>query len=564
MARRELRYDPAEAPLFRFNEERSHLVREVSRRVYGDYLRHSRERESAQLEYVLNETAYFEIERLRTETGPEEEVHDIGWWRSLARRVGDMSEDEKRSLLHDLIQTYTDDTAGRFDPRVFKFTSGVLPVGLSLLFKTQDLGYLPETLTHLRSGLRHLRDLSQRVRVEGEVDTLRRLHKKGTVIVVPTHSSNMDSILMGWALEESGLPPVTYGAGKNLFTNPLTSFFMHNLGAYKVDRRLQHPLYKDVLKSYSQILIERGFHSLFFPGGTRCRSNEVESDLKLGLLGTAVSAYVHNLRTRGEARPIYICPVTINYNVVLEGESLIKEHLRREGRQRYFLENDEFDNLSAVVRFVMNAVKMDSTTVIRFGSVLDPFGNRVDSNGQSYDDRGRRVDPRQFVQSTRTGEFVDDIARDREYTRHCGQRIAEVFREATVIQPCSVVSWALFELVRSRFRKMDVYRLLRVASQEVVERYEVKTIVGELVGDLKALELRGRLNLASLLRDGSVDEILDYGIRSLTGYHIPAPIEVEGDGIRLDHLELLFFYGNRIRTYQAELDSDDVLERARH
>ena len=53
-----------------------------------------------------------------------------------------------------------------------------------------------------------------------------RVTPEGTLIIAPTHSSNMDSIVLGFALEASGLPPCTYGAGKNLFTNRLISFFI--------------------------------------------------------------------------------------------------------------------------------------------------------------------------------------------------------------------------------------------------------------------------------------------------------------------------------------------------
>lgn len=546
--------------MFRFNDERPRLVAEVARRVYSERMRSSRDEGGAALEYVLNETAYYEIQRLKNETGPEDEVHDIGWWRSLARRVGEMSEDQKRRILRNLVDTYVEDTAGRFDPRVYKLVTGVLPVGLGFLFKTQDLGYLPETVTHLRSGLRHLRDLSQRVTVEGELDTLRKLARRGTVVVVPTHSSNMDSILMGWALEESGLPPVTYGAGKNLFTNPLTSFFMHNLGAYKVDRRLSHPLYKHVLKSYSQVLLERGYHSLFFPGGTRCRSNQVEQSLKLGLLGTATSAYATNLAQNQDKR-IFIAPATINYNLVLEAESLIRDHLRSEGRARYFLENDEFDQLSTIIRFVMNTVKMDSHTVIRFGQPLDPFGNVVDADGNSYDSRGRQIDPRDFLRSTRTGEVTVDETRDREYTVQCGRRIAEEFLRATVIQPSSVVAWSLFELTAAEFPRLDVFQLLRVAADEVVERYLLRAVVGELINDLRALQEQGLLKVAAAIRDRNLDDVIDDGIESLLAYHIPTPIELAGDGIRITRLELLYFYGNRIRSYP--IDARAVLQRAR-
>src|SRR5690606_23791415 len=161
----------------------------------------------------------------------------------------------------------------------------------------------------------------------------------------PTHSSNMDSIVLGFALREAMLPPVTYGAGKNLFSNPFISFFMHNLGAYRVDRRLKFALYKDVLKEYSTVLLERGFHSLFFPGGTRNRSNRVEDHLKLGLLGTGLAAYRNSLRAGAPSRRIYVVPATINYRLVLEAETLIEDYLEETGRSRYIIEDDEFSRL---------------------------------------------------------------------------------------------------------------------------------------------------------------------------------------------------------------------------
>ena len=129
-----------------------------------------------------------------------------------------------------------------------------------------------------------------------ELDLVRACAERGTIVVTPTHSSNMDSPAMGFGMLRAGLPPVTYGAGKNLFSNPFISFFMRNLGAYRVDRRLKFELYKDVLKEYSTVLLEHGYHSLFFPGGTRCRSNIIEKHLKLGLLGTTVTAYKNSVR----------------------------------------------------------------------------------------------------------------------------------------------------------------------------------------------------------------------------------------------------------------------------
>jgi len=546
-----------DAPLFRFNNERSFLIDEVTRRVFNDVLLQSRKKPNAALEYVLNETAFQEIERLRTYSGPGDEIRTRGWWRQMARNLRDMSEDEKREVLKDLIHVYTEDTAGRFDPKVFKFANNVLPVGMSFLFKTQDLRQIPG-IGELGEALKHLRDLEDRVVIEGEIDQLRKLARRGTLVVVPTHSSNMDSIVLGWALEHIGLPPVTYGAGKNLFTNPLTGFFMHNLGAYKVDRRVQHSLYKNVLKSYSQVLLERGYHSLFFPGGTRCRSNIVESKLKLGLLGTAVSAYTKNLQA-GKDERIYVCPCTINYNLVLEAESLIKEHLRREGGAQYLLENDEFNQISTVARFVLNTMNMNATTVIRFGKPMDMFGNDVGPDGESLDDRGRPIEVSEFVKSVRTGEIVEDTIRDREYTRYTGTRIAASFQENTVLLPAMVVGLALFELLRSRFPKLDVYQLVRMNFDETIPWHEIRATVGEFVSEFKVLRSRGRVHLSPIL-DGPLDEIVDQGIGSLTMYHIPAAIDYVPSGVRINKVELLLFYGNRASCFG--IDTQDLVKRA--
>jgi glycerol-3-phosphate O-acyltransferase len=93
--------------------------------------------------------------------------------------------------------------------------------------------------------------LATRLRIVGEVDQLQKLSKKGTILMVPTHLSNIDSILVGWVLHLMNLPPFAYGAGLNLFSNPMLAFSMSRLGAYTVDRQKSSALYKATLKNYS-------------------------------------------------------------------------------------------------------------------------------------------------------------------------------------------------------------------------------------------------------------------------------------------------------------------------
>ena len=228
-----------------------------------------------------------------------------------------------------------------------------------------------------------MRLLDRHLITQGPIDTLRALARRGTLVFTPTHSSNLDSVVFGFALDRVGLPPVSYGAGKNLFTNPFLSYFMQNLGAYKVDRRIRHELYKEVLKTYSTVLIERGFHSLFFPGGTRCRSNVVEERLKLGLLGTGVEAFTNTLR-RGHPQRVFVVPATINYLLTLEASTLIEDYLAETGKNRYIIEDDESTQLDRVVTLVRKLTRTTGSIVIRFGDPIDPFTNAVKAMEKTF------------------------------------------------------------------------------------------------------------------------------------------------------------------------------------
>ena len=135
--------------------------------------------------------------------------------------------------------------------------------------------------------------LRDKIHIVGKVKMLRKLASQGTIIMVPTHFSNIDSMLIGWVIHSLGLPAFIYGAGLNLFNIKIFAYFMNSLGAYKVDRRKKNITYLETLKMYSNLAIQKGAHSLFFPGGTRSRSGMIEKNLKLGLLSTAVEAQRH-------------------------------------------------------------------------------------------------------------------------------------------------------------------------------------------------------------------------------------------------------------------------------
>src|SRR5262249_13430344 len=152
------------------------------------------------------------------------------------------------------------------------------------------------------------------------------------------------------------------------------------------------------LKTYSCVLLERGYHSIFFPGGTRSRSGGVERRLKLGLVGSAVEAYARTVMA-GRERRVFFVPVTINFLIALEAETLIADYLSESGKGRFIIDDDESTRLDRMLAFARKLFDMDGAIVIRFSEPMDPFGNRVDDQGDSYDRRGRRIDPASYVRS---------------------------------------------------------------------------------------------------------------------------------------------------------------------
>jgi glycerol-3-phosphate O-acyltransferase len=534
------------APILGFNQSREGLVDEVVRRVCAAV---------KDPQFVLNDAAYHEVRRLQSHKGPE-----LSRWQGLARSLGRMPEADLRRELEGLVRHYAGDVAGNFDPRVYKFATRALPGLLgAVLSPLGTMKNLPSILAAMRPGGAGaaLATLDDRVLVDGPIETIRNLADLGTIVFVPTHLSNLDSVVFGFALERAQLPPATYGAGKNLFTNPVLSFFMQNLGAYRVDRRLKHGLYKDVLKAYSCVLIERGYHSLFFPGGTRSRSGGVERRLKLGLAGTGIEAFARTT-VAGQPQKVFFVPATINYLLTLEAETLIDDFLQEEGKARYIIEDDESTRIGRVTAFMQKLLGLDAGCVIRFSAPMDCFGNSVDAKGMSYDARGRRVDPTSYVLGARDVP-AHDPAREAQYTRELGDLITDAFRRDTVAMSTHLVATAAFaRLYASAAREgreaKDVFAMLRQADDVVVSREDLSRDVDALLVRATDLERNGDIVLARNVRDKSGGQIVTDALRAFAGYHKRPVIEPRGGDLFLADPRLLFYYQNRLAVHGLGID----------
>ncbi|MFW6369323.1 MAG: 1-acyl-sn-glycerol-3-phosphate acyltransferase [Myxococcota bacterium] len=500
------------------------------------------------LEETIAGSIYHESRRLKEEPPSRARREDQLFWDEVRRRLRRAGERELIDLLDSIVARYAEEIRGNFDPRVYELATRMLPPALGVLLNAV-------TPIRLLSGPGGIPGLDDTVLIQGEVDHLRRLHDAGTVILCPTHSSNLDSPLLGLAVYRMGLPPVIYGAGLNLFSNPLISFFMHNLGAYTVDRRKKDPLYKEVLKTYAALTLEHGYDNLFFPGGTRSRSGAIERRLKLGLLGCGLTAYIQNLR-RGAPRPkIFIVPATLSYGLTLEAETLIDDFLKDVGKSRYIITDDEFSRPTRVFDFVRRLFALDSKIYFTVGRGLDPFGNPVDDDGESLDPRGRRIVPSRYVLVD--GEPRLLAQRDAEYTRELGARIADSFKANNVLQSTHVTAGAVFGLLRRANPEIDLVRLIRVGGRkDSFDLREVHRETGRLLDELAGLAARGGIRLAPSILHKEPEEVVADGLAHFATYHRSPAAYRKGDRVFPGNHALLFYYRNRLEGYRLERNAN--------
>jgi glycerol-3-phosphate O-acyltransferase len=449
--------------------------------------------------------------------------------------------EDHRELLRGFSDHFASEICGHFEPAMYEFAIRMVPWMFSWLLNAASVQrFLPYGMSE---------SLESRLRVVGHVEHLQKLSKKGTILLVPTHLSNIDSLLVGYVIHLMSLPPFCYGAGLNLFSNPALSFSMSRLGAYTVDRQKSSLLYKTALKNYSTSILKRGIHSIFFPAGGRVRSGAIESHLKLGLLGTSLQAQLERYQEGSPNPEIYVVPMVMSYPFVFEASSLIEDYLEAAGKHR-FMPNDGGEEvpLLKTLRFFWKLFSTRSEMWVRIGRPLDVFGNFVDEDGRSIGPNGTHIDPRRLLMTE--GELRAVPQRDREYTALLGKRISERYHAENIVLSSHLAAYSLFSALRKNYPALDLFRFLRLSRAQrsiTKERfYEEATLCFEMVR--KAAD-SGRLHLSNALQCGDTRIWVEDGIRQLGLFHDAKVVRMEEGAVSTDDMNLLYYYRNRLTGY---------------
>lgn len=529
-------------PLDEFNLARPGILQDVVGRTIHEL-------STTPTEMLLGEALYQERTRLRrmkpnlfTHSRKRSDRAILNYLqRGLLRPVAEV---DRKKLLESLVWHYSEEIGGHFNPRVYDFATRAVPFGFSWLLNAASVRrFVPWKMTE---------QLESRLRIQGEIEALQKLSKRGTILLVPTHQSNIDSILIGYIIHLMRLPPFAYGAGLNLFTNPVFSFFMNNLGAFTVDRQKTSAIYKATLKNYSTRILREGVHSIFFPGGGRSRSGAVESKVKLGLLGTGLEAQIENYRSGKESPNIYVVPMVMSYHFVLEASSLIEDYLVESGKHRFIPIEEEPWQLTKVLNFFWRLFSSQSGITVRVGKALDIFGNFVDEEGNSIGPNGTVINPRHWL--TSAGVLRPVPQRDFEYTRELGARLGERFHQENTVMTSHLVAFAFFEALRSKYPDLDLYRFLRLSlEQRTVASSEFLPIAEKYHRRVIDLAMRGGLHLDHELRTVDTEQWVKDGISQLGLFHGSAVLKREDKILYTEDLPLLYYYRNRLSGYGLSL-----------
>jgi glycerol-3-phosphate O-acyltransferase len=548
------RYDPqphvipeiTDWPIYKLYQDRQGFVSEIVDYTVAKYAHKTNE----ELAHAISRAMYLERIRMKEEPWKVDPPDEKNFWRWVRKKLLNKGfdrkvEDSKQNnleVLRAIADRYAEEiVSGGFQVKLFLFARKFLTAFFNRLLNAAASGKFYHIF-----GSKHR--LVERLKVYGEVDKLRSIATKGTVVLVPTHFSNLDSILIGYAIDAVvGLPSFSYGAGLNLYNTGYTAYFMNRLGAYRVDRRKKNLIYLETLKAMSMLSIERGTNSLFFPGGTRSRSGSLETRLKLGLLGTAVEAQ-RSLYQSGKNGKVFIVPLVTSYNFVLEASSLIEQQLRREGEERYIQPKDESYSVRSLTRFIWQLFSKRTDITFSFGKPMDVLGNFVDAAGNSFDMHGQPIEVSDYF--VLEGKVTADLQREAEYTKRLSHKIVESYHRENIVLASHLVAHTAFNMVEKKNNKLDIYGILRLPPEDYAIPFERFCEAVRAVREkLLQMEAQGQVLVADEVKD-DIEKVVKRGISNLGIYHAKLPLRIDKQGnVVSEDLKVLYFYHNRLEGY---------------
>ena len=185
--------------------------------------------------------------------------------------------------------------------------------------------------------------------------------RRDVLVYLMNHRSNADYVVVAYVLARG--VSISYAVGEWARVWPLEYVFK-SFGSYFIRRRYREPLYHTVLERYLQLITRNGVTQGIFLEGGLTRDGALRP-AKIGLL----DYLARTMREPDFDRDIWLVPVGINYDRVLEDRSLIRELEEGVARKSRAL------RAADVARYTgWNLLRMLTGRLRRYGRVAVNFG----------------------------------------------------------------------------------------------------------------------------------------------------------------------------------------------
>jgi len=203
-----------------------------------------------------------------------------------------------------------------------------------------------------------------------DLENLRETVGKGPLLLLPTHKSHIDYIVISQVMRDANIMLPHIAAGENLSFWPLGWLFRSS-GAFFIRRKfINDRFYTAVVNAYIRRLIQSGYAIEVFIEGGRSRTGKLLRP-KLGMLEMALRALA---TTPGQR--LQVMPIFIGYEQVIEERAYVRES---EGKPK------KKENVARLIRSTRVLFHSYGRLTVRTGQVFE-IGDVVAQCGSTKQD----------------------------------------------------------------------------------------------------------------------------------------------------------------------------------
>jgi glycerol-3-phosphate O-acyltransferase len=241
----------------------------------------------------------------------------------------------------------------------------------------------------------------------------------------------------------------------------------------------------------------------------------------------------------------------LSYHFVLDGQSLIDQYLKQQGKSRYIKEGKDYSGISGIIRFIWKILSEGNEITLSFGKAMDVIGNPVDQDGESRDKYGNNIALADYF--TFDGNINTDLQRETEYTGFLAESIIKRFHCDNIVLSSHLIAFAAFEMLYNENSNLDLFGILRLPTEDYIFEHDfLLATVKQLKETLISFEENGKLILSPEIYE-DIEELIEDGIKHLGTFHIKKPLKKNKFGeIVSENFYLLYFYHNRLTGYGLE------------